>query len=149
MKLDVLIAAAMLLSLERLCYIWVWRSAAAFRALCAGSSSFPAEPTDALRALFVGFKALQITVFAWWCFAHADGPVWPPDGPVWALAIGTALIAVGQSLNLGVFYRLGSASQSSWGNRRMRSAPQIVSTVPTYCGCAVSENGNASHHSTL
>ena len=63
MKIDVLIWSALLLALERGCYVWAWRAPDAFRAVCAGPGGFAPRPTDALRALFFGFKALQIGVF--------------------------------------------------------------------------------------
>jgi hypothetical protein len=34
MNLWALLVAALLLSLERLCYVWVWRTPGAFRAWC-------------------------------------------------------------------------------------------------------------------
>ena len=146
MKVDVLAGAALLLALERACYVWAWRFPEGFRALCAGPGRLAPGPTDALRTLFVGFKALQIAVFAWWCLAHADGAAWPPDAPWWAIAIGVALIAAGQTLNAGVFYRLGSAGVF-YGNRfgcdvpwcnafpfSVTAHPQYVGTVLTIWG---------------
>jgi methylene-fatty-acyl-phospholipid synthase len=65
------------------------------------------EPMDALALLFYFFKALQITVFFAWCYAFADGSIWPRSVSIWSIAAGAALIAAGQSLNISVFYRLG------------------------------------------
>jgi len=65
------------------------------------------EPVDALALLFSGFKALQLAVFIAWCYLHGDGSLWSFDASVWPLAAGGALIAVGQMLNVSVFYRLG------------------------------------------
>jgi len=145
-KLDVLAGAAALLALERVCYVWAWRSPEAFRSICAGPRGLAANPTDALRALFFGFKALQIGVFAWWCLAHGGGAAWPPGAPGWALAAGGLVIVVGQALNLGVFYRLGSVGVF-YGNRfgyavpwcgafpfSFTAHPQYVGTVLTIWG---------------
>ena len=146
MKLDVFIAAALLLAIERVCYVWAWRAPDAFRTACAGPRGFAAAPTDALRVLFFGFKALQVGVFTWWCLEHGGGAAWPPDAPVWAIAIGVALIGAGQALNAGVFYRLGTVGVF-YGNRfgyavpwcdafpfSVTSHPQYVGTVLTIWG---------------
>lgn len=146
MKLDLLLGAALLLALERACYVWAWRMPEGFRALCAGPGRFGPGPTEALRTLFFGFKALQIGVFAWWCLAHADGAAWPPDAPAWAMALGAAFVVAGQALNTGVFYRLGSVGVF-YGNRfgydvawcdafpfSVTAHPQYVGTVLTIWG---------------
>jgi methylene-fatty-acyl-phospholipid synthase len=144
--LEVFAAAAVLLALERVCYVWAWRAPDAFRSACTGPRGLAGDPTDALRALFVGFKALQAGVFVWWWLAHADGAAWPPGAPVWAIAAGALLIGAGQALNLGVFYRLGSAGVF-YGNRfgyavpwcdafpfSVTAHPQYVGTVLTIWG---------------
>lgn len=146
MKVDVLAWSALLLALERACYVWAWRAPEAFRASCAGPGGFAARPTDALRVLFVGFKAIQVAVFTWWCLAHGGAAAWPPDAPVWALAAGALLIAAGQALNAGVFLRLGSVGVF-YGNRfgddvpwcdtfpfSVTAHPQYVGTVLTIWG---------------
>lgn len=146
MKIDVLLAAALLLAIERACYVWAWRAPDAFRAICAGRGGLASGPTEALRALFVGFKALQIGVFTWWCLAHGGAGAWPPDAPGWAMAIGAGLVATGQALNVGVFYRLGSVGVF-YGNRfgydvawcdafpfSVTAHPQYVGTVLTIWG---------------
>jgi methylene-fatty-acyl-phospholipid synthase len=101
----VLLAAACALSLERLCYVFVWHEPERFRAWCdAWSPVAGREPVAALRALFVGFKGIQVGVFLAWCAYF--GVVWPVQQtwPVWAL--GCALVACGQLLNVAVFSRL-------------------------------------------
>jgi phosphatidyl-N-methylethanolamine N-methyltransferase len=110
---SVLFAAA-LLSIERLCYVWVWKAPGAFRAVCAGMPID--EPIDALQALFYGFKVLQLAVFVGWCVAYGDGIVWPPGGGAAAIAVGGMLAMCGQTLNFGVFYRLGKRGVF-YGNR--------------------------------
>ncbi len=115
MSLATLLLAAVLLSLERLCYIWVWHAPGTFlawvaraplafsvRALDAGK-----DPTAALAMLFYGFKALQLAVFLLWVLVHGQGALWPLQAPPWAIGLGLALIAVGQTLNISVFHRLG------------------------------------------
>ena len=139
MKLDVLLASALLLALERACYVWAWRAPDAFRAACAGPKGLASRPTEALRALFVGFKALQIGVFTWWCLEHGGAAAWPPDAPLWAIAIGVCLVAAGQALNAGVFYRLGSVGVF-YGNRFgydvpwCNAFPFSVTAHPQYVG---------------
>lgn len=103
-----LAGAAALLSLERVCYVWVWRRPDRFGWLCrsCGLSGALAGPAG-LRWLFYGFKALQGLVFLAWCVRHGGGVLWPSPAPPWAIGIGVALIAGGQVLNASVFHRLG------------------------------------------
>jgi phosphatidyl-N-methylethanolamine N-methyltransferase len=143
-ELQFALIAAMLLSIERICYVWVWRAPEVFRELCAGPAGVLADqPTHVLRVLFLGFKALQLAVFAWWCLAHSRGMLWPPDGPAWALALGVALIAIGQTLNGGVFYQLGSVGVF-YGNRFghdvewCRGFPFLLVAHPQYVGAVLS-----------
>lgn len=104
----IFLCAAILLSLERICYLWIWRNPDAFQQWCA-RLKIPSsrEPVDVLRLLFYGFKALQGLVFVGWCFIYGNGALFPLSGSVGSLGLGTALIVVGQTLNLSVFYRLG------------------------------------------
>ncbi len=138
-NLDVLIGAAILLSIERICYVWIYRSPDAFRELCARSSILPPEPTDGLRTLFMGFKVIQIGVFVVWCLVHSGGKLWPIDAPAWAVGLGVALIAAGQALNVGVFWRLGHTGVF-YGNRFgyevpwCESFPFTVAAHPQYVG---------------
>jgi phosphatidyl-N-methylethanolamine N-methyltransferase len=58
-------------------------------------------------ALFIVFKLVQVTVFAAWIVVHANGgPLLTASVP--ALAVGALLMIVGQTLNAGVFLRLGA-----------------------------------------
>ena len=138
-NLDVLIWAAALLSVEPICYVWIYRSPGAFRELCAGAPVLSSEPTDALRTLFIGFKVFQISVFAWWCLVHSGGTLWPINAPAWAVGVGAALIAAGQTLNIGVFRRLGHTGVF-YGNRFgyevpwCESFPYTVAAHPQYVG---------------
>jgi len=99
---------AFLLSVERICYLWIWRKAAAFRYWSARPiwARF-GTPVDVLAVLFCGFKVLQLAVFLGWCYVHGDGTLWPLNATITWLTAGALLIAIGQSLNVGVFYRLG------------------------------------------
>jgi methylene-fatty-acyl-phospholipid synthase len=112
-----LLVAAALLSLERICYIWVWRFPGSFGRLCRGPlKGVLGERVDALRRLFYGFKLIQLLVFAGWCYVYGDGSLWPAGGTLAATSAGLLLIATGQMLNIGVFYRLGN-NGVFYGNR--------------------------------
>jgi phosphatidyl-N-methylethanolamine N-methyltransferase len=109
--------AAVLLSVERLCYLWIWRAPGSFRSVCASLGvASPADPVDVLRSLFYAFKALQAGVFVAWCYVYGNGSIWPPDGAPGAVWLGGAMILAGQVLNAGVFYRLGELGVF-YGNR--------------------------------
>lgn len=102
------LAAAALLSLERLCYVWIARAPEHFRATAARIPLAAArDPVDVIGGLFVVFKGIQAGVFFGWCYAHGGGSLWPPDGPPAMLALGTSLAVAGQALSASVFYRLG------------------------------------------
>jgi phosphatidyl-N-methylethanolamine N-methyltransferase len=104
----VFLAAAVLLSLERICYLWIWRAPAAFQAWCRRAApAWLGEPVDVLRFLFCVFKILQCAVFVGWCYFFGNGLLVPLSGGLGSLAVGAALIVIGQTLNLSVFYRLG------------------------------------------
>src|SRR5262245_39261134 len=103
----------MLLSVERIGYVWICRNPERFGLAAA---RFGEAPIEALRVLFYGFKALQLGVFLGWCYLAGDGRLWPPTGGIAALTVGVALIGIGQMLNVGVFYRLGT-SGVFYGNK--------------------------------
>jgi methylene-fatty-acyl-phospholipid synthase len=137
----IFVAAAMLLSLERICYVWIWHAPNAFRAVCAAVS--PGEPVDRLRLLFYGFKLLQGAVFVGWCYVEGRGSLWPPDGGLASLIVGATLIATGQILNVSVFYRLGSVGMF-YGRRFgypvpwCREFPFTLFEHPQYVGALLS-----------
>lgn len=101
--------AAVLLSFERMFYIWVSRRpdslAPAVETLSAGGIA--ADRVDVLRWAFYAFKTLQVAVFIWWCVVFGQGQAWAPPAPP-VLAAAAALMSIGQFLNLSVFYRLGT-----------------------------------------
>jgi methylene-fatty-acyl-phospholipid synthase len=103
-----LVGAAALLSLERICYLWIWRNPRSFGAFCARVlPSRIREPVAALQYFFYGFKLLQCAVFVGWCYVHGNGSLFPLAGSAPALGLGAALLVAGQALNASVFYRLG------------------------------------------
>ena len=109
MSPGIFLAAAVLLSFERVCYLWIWHEPERFRDWCAkpALAGIADEPIDVLELLFWVFKVLQGGVFVSWCFIHGSGSLWPVHPTLFNLGLGLALIAVGQMLNLSVFHRLG------------------------------------------
>src|SRR5262249_28205105 len=69
MSLWAFLVAAVLLSLERLCYVWAWRSPESFRAFCdrRAVAAF-GDPVTVLQKLFYCFKGIQGAVFVGWCY---------------------------------------------------------------------------------
>ena len=94
--LDLVLIAALLLGLERVCYVSVWREPARFRQAIVEWMGPAAEPVGALANLFVVFKVVQATVFLGWCLYFGGGRLLPADAPLPALAAGTVLIVAGQ-----------------------------------------------------
>lgn len=108
MSVGLFILAAVLLSVERICYVYIWHFPDSFRAFCDRLPwAFLGEPVDVLEKLFYGFKLIQFIVFFGWIYFHGNGSILPLSGGIFSLAAGGALIAVGQILNFSVFYRLG------------------------------------------
>lgn len=139
-----LLAAAALLSLERIWYAWVWYDPGSFRRFCSKPIvALIGEPVDVLRNLFVCFKTLQLSVFVGWCYLHSGGTIIPPseEGP-W-IAMGGVLIAIGQVLNVGVFVQLGKIGVF-YGNRLgyqvpwCRGFPFSLMPHPQYFGAILS-----------
>jgi len=141
-RLGVLLGAAVALSAERACYIWIARAPRAFGRFCAWRAvAWIGEPVAVVRALFCGFKLLQIATFAWWCRAHGEGSL-APAADTLVLAAGGAAIVAGQILNLAVFYRLGSVAVF-YGDRFghevpwCRAFPFSVLSHPQYVGAVM------------
>ncbi len=142
--LAALLLAAALLSLERISYVWVWRHPQSFRELCARTrAGVLGPPVDALRRIFYVFKALQLLVFAAWCYLFGNGALWPASDSVLYFTTGLGLIVLGQVLNIGVFVRLGYAGVF-YGNRFgikvpwNSSFPFSVLKHPQYVGAVLS-----------
>lgn len=135
------VAAAGLLSLERIFYVWVWNRPATFTEWC-GACGFR-DPVDALELAFVVFKLIQICVFLWWCHVAGGGPRWPGDGGSPATLAGVTLLIVGQYLNYSVFRSLGRIGVF-YGARFGRSVPWCttfpfsVLRHPQYVGAVLS-----------
>jgi phosphatidyl-N-methylethanolamine N-methyltransferase len=136
--------AAALLSLERICYVWAWRYPASFQRFCRRRwvATF-GEPVVVLHKLFYCFKAIQLAVFAGWCFLLQPGSIQPPGVRLPALVSGAGLIIGGQTLNFGVFYRLGTVGVF-YGNRFgyelpwCEKFPFSVLKHPQYAGALLS-----------
>ncbi len=140
-----LLTAALLLALERACYVSIARAPRSFRRWCARPAvARLGEPIAVVRALFVAFKVLQSAVFAGWCLAHGDFPTVSENSV--AVAMGAVLIVVGQTLSTLVFYRLGRTAVF-FGDRlgydvawcqafpfSVLAHPQYVGTVLTIWG---------------
>ncbi len=112
-----LAAAAVLLSLERICYVWAWRFPQSFQRFCErrAVAAF-GEPVEVLQRLFYCFKVIQLAVFFGWCFLLQPGSIPPLAAHISSLVPGVGLIVAGQTLNFGVFYRLGTVGVF-YGNR--------------------------------
>ena len=109
--------AAILLSLERIAYVWVSRRPESFHAVCQRRlGGILGQPTAAIRRLFYVFKVLQVSTFAGWCYYFGHGSLVSLRGSLVPVAIGAMLVIIGQVLNFGVFYRLGSLGVF-YGNR--------------------------------
>jgi phosphatidyl-N-methylethanolamine N-methyltransferase len=117
MTLLVFAAAAFLLSIERLCYIWAWRDPESFRRFSANPvMSVFGSPVAVLQVLFYCFKGIQLSVFFGWSLFFGKGCLAPLGGNMLSIVLGGILIATGQFLNVTVFHRLGEVGVF-YGNR--------------------------------
>lgn len=141
MSLVALAVAAALLAVERACYVLISRAPAAFRALCARWAPV-GGPVAVVERLFVAFKALQLSVFAAWCYVHGDGSLLPTHGRPLEFALASALIVVGQVFVIATFYRLGRigvffGDRLGYRVRRCHEFPFSVLAHPQYVGTIV------------
>jgi len=144
LHIGVFVAAALLLSLERLTYAWAWREPERFAAWT-NSRFLPRTltPVELLHAVFWAFKALQVSVFLGWSYWWGGGRILahPTDAP--ARALGVALLVLGQVLNASVFVRLGKTGVF-YGSRFGQTVPWCsefpfsVLRHPQYVGAVLS-----------
>jgi len=117
MTLLLFAVAAVLLSVERICYVWAWRYPESFRTFCRYRAvSMLGSPVAVLQNLFYSFKGIQLLVLLGWCLILGHGSLIPPGTNAFAFTLGGILIATGQFLNVSVFYRLGEVGVF-YGNR--------------------------------
>ena len=139
----IFLAAAILLSVERITYILASLRPESFRAMCRRGLGGPDEPTAVLQRLFYIFKAVQLSTFVGWCYYFARGPEEFAREGLCPVAIGAMLVIFGQVLSFGVFYRLGSPGVF-YGNRFgheipwCRQFPFSLFDHPQYVGALAS-----------
>jgi methylene-fatty-acyl-phospholipid synthase len=139
------IAAAVLLSFERVCYLWIWHSPERFRDWCIklATINISADSVEILQFLFCAFKVLQGAVFVGWCIIFSGGTLRPASPELFNLGVGGALIAAGQALNASVFHRLGKIGVF-YGNKLgyripwSRKFPFSCMKHPQYLGALLS-----------
>jgi len=141
----IFLVAAVLLSVERIFYVWVWQRPEIFRMWTYNFATGPSlsTPVIALQKFFYGFKMIQLAVFAGWCFYYGSGSPFPTDPNPLALALGGTLILAGQFLNLSVFYRLGSTgvfygNQFGYEIEWCKEFPFSLLDHPQYVGALLS-----------
>ena len=138
-------AAAVVLSFERLFYLWAWTKSRSFERFCSNAvvSWLGDDPPTVLERFFYAFKAIQIGVFVTWCLAYGGGSIWPADLGVAQVMVGATALAFGQALNFGVFLRLGALGVF-YGNRfghelpHYEGLPFSLCKHPQYLGTVLS-----------
>ena len=138
-------AAAIVLSLERICYVWAGRFPASFREVCGRrlGARLGRDPVRVLETLFYVFKGIQLGVFAWWIHRFGPGGLERASDALFPLVVGIVLIGLGQLFNFAVFYRLGRTGVF-YGNRFGHRAawcdrfPFSVLRHPQYTGTVLS-----------
>jgi len=140
----VFLCAAVLLSVERICYLWIWWRPEKFQVFCTRPAvAHFGAPIDVLQYLFYTFKVLQCAVFIGWCYVHGNGSILTLDGRTLYLGLGAVLIVAGQALNVIVFCRLGKTGVF-YGNKFgydvswCREFPFSIFDHPQYAGALLS-----------
>lgn len=136
---------ALLLSLERITYVWVSHRPSHWQAMCQQPplNALGRDPVTVVRRLFIGFKALQIGVFFTWCMiAGATLLPWPTAPPV-VIAGGLTGVIAGQILSTAVFQQLGSTAvffggELGYASGRVDGFPFNLMPHPQYVGALVS-----------
>jgi len=117
MEWIIFLGCALLLSLERFTYWWIWNHPERFRAAVARSKLLTSrEPVDSMYKLFVVFKWIQVGVFVGWCMWFGNTWLPLPTAPWPVLMVGLVVLAFGQLLNFSVFRTLGKTGVF-YGNR--------------------------------
>ena len=144
MVLWALLIAAVLLSIERLTYLWIWHFPAHFQTFCNRPPvAVFGEPVEVLQKLFYFFKLLQLAVFLGWCIIFSEGGLPLPTGGPVSIMAGGLLIISGQFLNFSVFFRLGTPGVF-YGNKFGYEIPWCsgfpfsVFRHPQYAGALIS-----------
>jgi len=145
LTLVALLIAAVLLSFERIGYVWAWRRPEDFARRCR-AWGLGTDPVIALERLFYVFKVIQVGVIVGWIVLH-QGDAFPSLSPEpWAFWTGLALALVGQTLNFGTFHAIGRTGvfygvrfgrDVPWCHRfpfNIVDHPQYVGTVMTIWG---------------
>jgi methylene-fatty-acyl-phospholipid synthase len=143
MTLGAFAVAAVLLAVERACYVTIARAPGAFRAWCARPPlARLGGPVAVVERLFYLFKLLQAVVVVGWCFLAGDGSLWPTARDPWVLGAAGAAILAGQVLTTAVFWRLGRVGVF-YGDRfghevaRCEAFPFSLLAHPQYVGAVL------------
>jgi methylene-fatty-acyl-phospholipid synthase len=135
-----LAAAAAILSLERLCYAAIFLAPDAFRRACQRAPlRWLGPPVTVVARLCYVSKVVQLAVFVGWCHRHGETSLSPASWDPVITLVGGSLIAAGQTLNLAVFYRLGTVGVF-YGSRLgyevpwCRAFPYSLFSHPQYVG---------------
>ena len=135
--------AAVLLSIERIAYVWISNAPTSFVAWAGSTAGRAGSPVDAVRMLFLAFKGVQGVVFLAWILVHGGGHVFPPPGGWPACVAGGLAILVGQTFTLTAFRQLGKIGVF-YGNQfghpvaRSRAFPYSLMAHPQYVGAVIS-----------
>jgi methylene-fatty-acyl-phospholipid synthase len=135
------VAAAILLSLERVTYALAWHRPDRFDRVTRRLGF--RDPVTGLEAFFYGFKLVQGLVFAGWCAYFGALAGWPPGLATVPAVAGAALVVIGQTLNGAVFLRLGRVGVF-YGNRFGHPVPWCdgfpfsLLDHPQYAGAVIS-----------
>uniref|UniRef100_A0A7S3NIG1 phosphatidyl-N-methylethanolamine N-methyltransferase n=1 Tax=Aureoumbra lagunensis TaxID=44058 RepID=A0A7S3NIG1_9STRA len=145
------IIACLCLSVERICYTWVWVFTENFQKFCnflerRGFKSKEETPVDIIVKCFKINKLFQYGGFAWLYLSIGPLPRYTSIAPLHAL-VGLSLVLVGQILNAGIYAAIGKKGVY-YGCKFNLPAPwctgfpfNVVTAHPQYLGSVLTTFG--------
>jgi hypothetical protein len=139
-SLVALAIAAVLLAVERACYVVIARRPDLFLTVYARLDPRRKSSAVALvERLFFAFKGLQFGVFITWCYVHGGRFPFPAPHGLFVMGLSWALAIAGQVLVVSTFYRLGRTGvffgeQLGYAVPRCRTFPFSLLAHPQYVG---------------
>lgn len=139
--INVLVISVLLLSLEKICYMFVFNHPQCFKRFSEGFIKQPEAPVKLLGYFLSAFKVIQLSVFVYWWHITTGINIFQSPGPV--MAIGLLLIVAGQILNFSVFHKIGNTGvlygkQFGYPVPWVTGFPYSILKHPQYVGTLIS-----------
>lgn len=141
--INVLVISVLLLSLEKMCYMFVFNHPQCFKRFSEGFINQPEPPVKLLGYFLSAFKIIQLGVFVYWWHITSGLNIFQNTSNMPVMIIGLILIVSGQALNFSVFHKIGNTGvlygkQFGYPVPWVTSFPYSVLKHPQYVGTLIS-----------